>query len=55
MVSMYGLGARLPPSYTHHSNCFALSGDWYDPEIDLRNKENAVHGMVSQSMFNNVI
>ncbi|KAL4488542.1 hypothetical protein ABPG72_013110 [Tetrahymena utriculariae] len=43
MVPMYGMGARLPPSYTHHSNCFALSGDWYDPEIDLRYKEEAVN------------
>lgn len=41
MVPMYGIGARLPPSYSHHSNIFALSGDWYDPEVDISNKSNA--------------
>lgn len=43
MVPMYGIGARLPPSYSHHSNCFALSGDWYDPEVDLTDKLHATN------------
>jgi len=44
MVPMYGIGARLPPSFSHHSNIFALSGDWYDPEVDISNKANAAAG-----------
>jgi hypothetical protein len=30
---VYGFGARLPPSHTVTSDCFALTGDFFDPEV----------------------
>ena len=30
---VYGFGARLPPSYTHCSHCFACNGDFFSPEV----------------------
>jgi len=30
----YGFGAKLPPTHTVCSHCFALSGDYFDPELD---------------------
>jgi hypothetical protein len=31
---VYGFGARLPPSYSHCSHCFACNGDFFDPEVE---------------------
>lgn len=33
MIPVYGFGARLPPSYTHCSHCFACNGDYFNPEV----------------------
>lgn len=44
MVPIYGIAARLPPSFTHHSSCFALSGDWYEPEVDVQDKHAMIAG-----------
>lgn len=30
---VYGFGAKIPPSNTVCSDCFALNGDFYDPEV----------------------
>ena len=30
---VYGFGARLPPSLSHCSHCFALNGNIFDPEV----------------------
>ena len=30
---VYGFGARLPPSYSHTSHCFACNGDYFHPEV----------------------
>ena len=38
---VYGFGARLPPTFTQTSHCFALNGDYLDPEVE------GVEGMVS--------
>jgi hypothetical protein len=32
-IPVYGFGARLPPSYTHCSHCFACNGNFFDPEV----------------------
>jgi hypothetical protein len=32
-ISVYGFGARLPPTYNHTSHCFACNGDFFDPEV----------------------
>jgi hypothetical protein len=31
---VYGFGAKLPPSHVVSSPCFALNGDYFDPEVD---------------------
>eukprot|EP00392_Amoebophrya_sp_AT5.2_P002362 g2367.t1 len=31
---VYGFGAKIPPGYTTTSRCFALNGDFFDPEVD---------------------
>lgn len=31
---VYGFGARIPPSFTVTSDCFALTGDFFDPEVE---------------------
>lgn len=31
---VYGLAAKLPPSWTTVSDAFALNGDFFDPEVD---------------------
>lgn len=33
-VLAYGFGAKIPPSHTVCSDCFALSGDYFEPEIE---------------------
>ena len=33
-IPVYGFGAKLPPSHTITSHCFALSGDFFNPEVD---------------------
>ena len=33
LVPVYGFGARLPPSFTHCSHCFACNGDYFSPEV----------------------
>ena len=30
---VYGFGAKLPPSFTHVSHCFACNGDFFAPEV----------------------
>lgn len=30
---VYGIGAKVPPTHTVSSNCFALNGDFLDPEV----------------------
>jgi len=30
---MYGFGAKIPPTNTICSDCFALTGDWFMPEV----------------------
>jgi hypothetical protein len=31
---VYGFGARLPPTYSHCSHCFACNGNFFDPEVE---------------------
>ena len=31
---VYGFGAKLPPYHTYSSDCFALSGDFFTPEVE---------------------
>lgn len=33
-VLAYGFGARIPPSHTVVSDCWALSGDYFEPELE---------------------
>ena len=33
-IPVYGFGARLPPTYTHCSHCFACNGNFFDPEVE---------------------
>jgi hypothetical protein len=30
-IPVYGLGAKIGPMKELHSNCFSLTGDFYDP------------------------
>ncbi len=30
---VYGFGAKIPPSMTYCSRCFALNGNYFDPEV----------------------
>lgn len=32
-IPVFGFGAKLPPSFTHVSHCFALNGNVFDPEV----------------------
>lgn len=32
-IPVFGFGAKLPPSFTHVSHCFALNGNIFDPEV----------------------
>jgi len=34
MFPVYGFGAKIPPSYSVCSNCFALTGDFFEPEVE---------------------
>eukprot|EP00931_Biecheleriopsis_adriatica_P062526 TRINITY_DN37704_c0_g1_i1.p1 TRINITY_DN37704_c0_g1~~TRINITY_DN37704_c0_g1_i1.p1 ORF type:complete len:1138 (-),score=218.32 TRINITY_DN37704_c0_g1_i1:32-3445(-) len=34
MYPVYGFGAKIPPSYSVVSNCFALTGDFFEPEVE---------------------
>mmetsp|Transcript_49618 Transcript_49618/g.106271 ORF Transcript_49618/g.106271 Transcript_49618/m.106271 type:complete len:1103 (+) Transcript_49618:217-3525(+) len=31
---VYGFGAKIPPTHTTCSDCFALTGDFFEPEVD---------------------
>ena len=31
---VYGFGAKLPDTYTVHSNCFAISGKYFEPQLE---------------------
>ncbi|CAE7391833.1 CPNE9 [Symbiodinium pilosum] len=31
---IYGFGAKIPPSHSVVSNCFALTGDFFQPEVE---------------------
>jgi len=31
---IYGFGAKIPPTHSVVSNCFALTGDFFQPEVD---------------------
>ena len=33
-IPVYGFGARLPPTYSHCSHCFACNGNFFDPEVE---------------------
>jgi len=33
-ILAYGFGARIPPSHTVVSDCWALSGDYFEPELE---------------------
>lgn len=32
-IPVFGFGAKLPPSFSHVSHCFALNGNIFDPEV----------------------
>lgn len=34
MYPVYGFGAKIPPSHSVCSNCFALTGDFFNPEVE---------------------
>lgn len=34
MYPVYGFGAKIPPSHSVCSNCFALTGDFFQPEVE---------------------
>ncbi|EGR29597.1 hypothetical protein IMG5_152470 [Ichthyophthirius multifiliis] len=46
-IPVYGIGARLQPSYTFYSNCFAISGHFFDPKIDISNSEKLVQAYLN--------
>lgn len=31
---IYGFGAKIPPTHSVVSNCFALTGDFFQPQVD---------------------
>ena len=31
---MYGFGAKIPPTHTFTTHCFALTGNFLDPEVE---------------------
>lgn len=33
MYPVYGFGAKIPPSLTMCSRCFAMNGNYFDPEV----------------------
>lgn len=33
-VALYGFGAKLPPFYKSVSQCFALNGDYFHPNVE---------------------
>lgn len=33
-VALYGFGAKLPPFYKSVSQCFALNGNYFDPNVE---------------------
>jgi len=35
-ILAYGFGAKIPPTHTVTSDCFALTGDFFDPEVAAR-------------------
>lgn len=37
-IVTYGFGAKMPPYKNFHSNCFGLSSDFFDPELDSVDK-----------------
>jgi len=64
-MPVYGFGARLPPSYTHCSHCFACTGDFFNPEVEgvdgvldaYRNalKSVVLHGPTNFSQIINLV
>ncbi len=33
MIPLYGFGAKLPPNFKTVSQCFAMSGDYFNPSV----------------------
>lgn len=33
-IPLYGIGAKLPPFFENVSQCFALNGNYFNPEVN---------------------
>ena len=49
-IPVFGFGAKLPPTFTHVSHCFALNGDIFNPEVQGISEVVSVYRKASQQV-----